>query len=247
MVGGSGAEKMDEEGSSPGKPREEARRRNGAPPERLPKRGDQMKPGIRRMLLVLGAILALGIVLVGTAAAAAKNNSFRIVRPVDAPNGCLEGSRGAVAIRSLGPVEVMTVRVENLPPNTKYDLFLLQLPREPFGIAFYEGDIETNSNGQGKGRFVGRFNRETFAMAPDSGHAPVIHRGGPNPDDSTNPTFGPVHTYHLGLFFDSPRAARRAGCPGDVTPFNGKHRAGIKALSTRNFPERRGPLREVAP
>jgi len=38
----------------------------------------------------------------------------------------------------------------------------------PFGIAWYEGDIETNVQGYGKGFFVGRFNRETFAMDPDS-------------------------------------------------------------------------------
>ena len=206
-----------------------------------------MKPQVRRMLLVLGTILALGIILAGTAAAGAKNNSFRIVRPVAAPNGCLEGTQGDVAIRSLGPVEVMTVRVENLPPNTTFDLFLLQLPREPYGIAIYEGDIETNAHGRGKGRFIGRFDAETFAMAPDTGPAPVIHDGGPYPDAPANPTFAPIHTYHLGLFFDSPEAASRAGCPDDVTPFNGEHRAGIKALSTHNFPDDRGPLREVAP
>ena len=48
-----------------------------------------------------------------------------------------------------------------------------------------------------------------------------------------------------GLFFDSPGAARRGGCPDDVTPFNGERRAGIKALSSVNFPDERGPLREV--
>jgi hypothetical protein len=142
-------------------------------------------------------------------------------------------------------VEVLTVSVDNLPPNTKYDLFVLQLPKEPFGIATYEGDIETNANGRGEERFIGRFDRETFTMAPDSGPAPVVHKGGPYPDASANPTFAPIHTYHLGLFFDSPGAARRAGCPDDVMPFNGEHRAGTKVLSTRNFPDDRGPLREV--
>ena len=94
---------------------------------------------------------------------------------------------------------------------------------------------------------MGRFNAETFVIAPDRGHAPVVHDDGPYPDASANPTFGPVHTFHLGLFFDSPEDAGRAGCPETVMPFNGEHRAGIKALSTRQFPDRRGPLREVAP
>lgn len=206
-----------------------------------------MKSRTRRMSLLLGVILVVGVILAGAAAAQAKAGSFRIVRPVDAPGGCLEGANGDVKIRSLGPVDVMTVSVDNLPPNTKFDLFILQLPREPFGISWYAGDIETNANGQGKGRFIGRFNRETFAMAPDSGPVPVVHGDGPNPDASTNPVFAPIHTYHLGLFFDSPEDAQDGGCPGTVTPFNGEHRAGIKALSTRNFPDDRGPLREVAP
>ena len=206
-----------------------------------------MKPKTRRVLLVLVTILALGIVLAGTAVAQSQGGSFRVVRPVDAPNGCLEGARGDVTINSFGLAEVMTVSVTILPPNTKFELFILQLPKEPYGIAWYAGDIKTNKQGYGKGVFVGRFNRETFAMAPDSGHAPAIHRDGPYPDDTTNPTFGPIHTYHLGLFFDSPGAAQRGGCPDDVTPFNGEHRAGIKALSTRNFPDKQGPLREVAP
>jgi hypothetical protein len=206
-----------------------------------------MSLGHKRALLVLGAIFALAIVIAGTAAAQAKGSNFRIVRPVAAPEGCLEGARGGVEIRSLGPAEVMTVSVKGLPPNTKFNLFIMQLPKEPIGIALYEGDIETNARGHGKGRFIGRFSEETFAIAPDSGPAPVIHGDGSYPDASTNPAFAPVHTYHLGLFFDSPEAARRAGCPDTVTPFNGEHRAGIKALSTRNFPDDRGPLREVSP
>jgi hypothetical protein len=115
------------------------------------------------------------------------------------------------------------VGAENLDPNTRFDLFLLQLPGRgggPFGIASYEGDIETNAQGDGRGVFIGRFNQETFTISPNRGQAPVIHRDGLNPDAPT---------------------------ADDVTPFNGEHRAGIKALSTRNFPDRRGPLREVAP
>ena len=208
-----------------------------------------MRQGTRRTLLVLGMILAMGIILAGTAVAQSAGGSFRIVRPENPPSGCLEGARGDVTIQSFGPAEVMVVGVENLAPNTKFDLFLLQLPGrggvEPFGIASYEGDIETDAQGDGKGVFIGRFNRETFVVAPDVGHAPVIHDSGPFPDASSNPKFGPIHTYHLGLFFDSPGAARRAGCPDDVTPFNGEHRAGFKALSTRQFADDQGPLRSV--
>jgi hypothetical protein len=32
-----------------------------------------------------------------------------------------------------------------------------------------------------------------------------------------------------------------------VTPFNGEHNAGIQALSSRNFVDALGPLRDVRP
>ncbi len=199
----------------------------------------------RRALLVLAAVLVLGVVFAGAAVAQVRGSSFRVVRPVAAPEGCLERARGEVEIHSIGPVEVMSVSVKGLPPNTKFALFVTQLPKEPFGIAWYQGDIQTDESGEDKGYFIGRFSEETFAIAPDSGPAPVVHDEGPFPDASSNPAFGPIHTFHLGLWFQSPRAARQAGCPNTVTPFDGDHRAGIKALSTRNFSDDRGPLREV--
>jgi hypothetical protein len=66
-------------------------------------------------------------------------------------------------------------------------------------------------------------------------------------DASENPATPPVHTYHLGLWFNSPADAVAAGCPGNVTPFNGDHTAGIQVLSTRNFPADQGPLRQLTP
>ncbi|WP_437997419.1 hypothetical protein WMF26_42625 [Sorangium sp. So ce185] len=72
-----------------------------------------------------------------------------------------------------------------------------------------------------------------------TGHEP------PFPDAATNPATAPVHTFHLGLWFNSPEDARAAGCPATVTPFNEDHTAGIQALSTRNFPDQHGPLRDV--
>ena len=58
---------------------------------------------------------------------------------------------------------------------------------------------------------------------------------------------GPVHQFHLGLWFNTPDDAIKAGCPGDVTPFSGEHTAGIQALSTRGFADLQGPLQEIKP
>jgi hypothetical protein len=208
-----------------------------------------MNGRFKRMLLVLGTVLLAGALAAGVASAAT-STSFKMVRSSGAiTNDCLEGANANVTIDSLGPVEVMRVTANNLPPNKEFDLFVTQLPNAPFGVSWYQGDLETDANGHAEGRFVGRFSIETFAVAPDSGPAPVVHDD-PIPDASSNPQFAPVHTFHLGLWFNSPRAAKAAGCTGDQivrTPFNGVHNAGVQALSTRTFGNLNGPLRKVQP
>jgi hypothetical protein len=148
-------------------------------------------------------------------------------------------------INSLGPVEVMDITLSHMPKNKEFDLFVIQQPNTPFGVSWYQGDIDTNNQGEGHGRFVGRFSIETFSVAPGSTAAPVVHEDPPFPDAATNPAFTPVHQFHLGLWFGSADAAQAAGCPDNVTPFNGDHTAGIQALSTRNFDALDGPLRRI--
>jgi hypothetical protein len=123
--------------------------------------------------------------------------------------------------------------------------FVIQLPGAPFGVAWYQGDIETDDYGNGSGEFVGRFSIETFTVAQGSGPAPVIFDQPPFPDASSNPPFEPIHTYHLGLWFGSPDEAAAAGCAGTVTRFNGEHMAGIQVLNTANFPDLQGPLLQL--
>jgi len=137
--------------------------------------------------------------------------------------------------------------VSGLPPNTEFDFFVIQLPTAPFGLSWYQGDIETDDYGQGSQRFIGRFSIETFTVAPGSGPAPVVHDDGPFPDADQNPAVNPLHMYHLGLWFGSPDAAAGAGCASTVTPFNGDHRAGIQVLNTGNFRDDQGPLSQVIP
>jgi hypothetical protein len=160
--------------------------------------------------------------------------------------GCLADARAKVTIEPEGPVEVMKVKVEGLPANTDFDFFVIQVPNTPFGMAWYQGDIETNAKGVGHGRFIGRFSSETFIVAPGVAPAPSVHNNA-FPDAIQNPATGPVHTFHLGLWFNSPADAVKAGCPGNVTPFNGEHDAGLQVLSTRNFPDLQGPLLSVKP
>jgi hypothetical protein len=195
----------------------------------------------------LGRALGLAAALASAAwtaepAAAADSAAFNMVRSANLPGTCAPRASAAVRIQSQGFAERMTVRVFGLPPGTELDLFAIQVPDFPFGVGWYVGDLRIGRTGSGAATFVSRFNIETFALALNSAPAPQTHPG----DDATrNPPFKPVHTYHLGLWFNSPDDARRAGCPTGTTPFNGDHTAGVQVLSTRNFPPLRGPLSQV--
>ena len=157
---------------------------------------------------------------------------------------CLPKASARVTIHSTGPVETMTVLVTGLPPKTDFDFFVLQVPTAPFGMSWYEGDIQTDQYGNGHGTFVGRFSIETFMVAVGSAPAPVVFTG-PFPDATLNPSTNPIQMYHIGLWFNSEADEQKAGCPGTITPFNGPHDGGIQVLNTSNFPIGSGPLRNV--
>ena len=159
---------------------------------------------------------------------------------------CLPNASATVRVIPAGPVELLDVSVQGLPPRTEFDFFVIQTPKAPFGVSWYQGDIETDKNGRGHQLFIGRFSIETFAVAPGIAPAPVVFNG-PFPDASANPPFNPIQMYHLGLWFGSPDAAQAAGCPATVTPFNGEHNAGIQVLNTSNFPDGQGPLGNLHP
>jgi len=192
------------------------------------------------MLTALGAL--------STAAHADEDFKFDMVRSpsLAAFPGCVPNAHATVRTAPHGAVEEMNVRVEGLPPKTDFDFFVIQVPNAPFGMSWYQGDIETDEYGIGHGKFIGRFNEETFIVAPGSVAAPSVHNNA-FPDATLNPKTGPIHTFHLGLWFNSPQDAAKAGCPGNVTPFNGEHNAGVQVLNTSGFPDQAGPLLKVKP
>ena len=163
--------------------------------------------------------------------------------PDAALKGALKNAHGKVHITSVGPVEIMEVAVFGLPPNTDFDFFVIQEPNKPFGLAWYQGDIETNKDGRGFNRFIGRFNIETFIVSLASVPAPVVFRKA-FPDASSGPVSGRIHTYHLGLWFNSQLDGEKAGAQG-VTPFNGEGNAGVQVLNTGEFEDLAGPLKSL--
>ena len=144
---------------------------------------------------------------------------------------CVSNARAHVTIRDAGANQRMQVTVNGLPPRTEFALFVLQTPTGPFGMSWYQGDIVTDKKGRGSEEFRGIFSSELFVFAPASRAAPQTDTF----DALTNPATGPVHTYHLGLWFSDPADAAAAGCPGTVTPFEGTHQAGIQVFNTSNF------------
>src|ERR1700757_3936530 len=131
---------------------------------------------------------------------------------------CLPNASGYVTIKTDGEAENLSLFVSGLPHNTGFDFFVIQVPNAPFGLSWYQGDVETGA-------------------AP----APKVF----DDNATTNPATPPVQIYHLGLWFNSPDDAQKAGCPATVTPFNGEHHAGIQVLNTSNFPIDKGPLRQL--
>jgi hypothetical protein len=195
--------------------------------------------GWRGTLLPL--VAAAGLVFAGAAAAGPDKISFDMVVSAGAA-ACLPNATAHVEVHKKKGAEAMEIKVSGLRPDTGFNVFVIQKPTGPFGLSWYQGDITTNHEGKGHGRFLGRFNIETFIVAPGVAPAPQTH---PGVDAVTNPQTAPVHTYHVGLWFDSPADAADANCPGTTTPFNGDHDAGIQVLNTSNFPDLAGPLSQL--
>jgi hypothetical protein len=171
----------------------------------------------------------------------AANNSgthgfkFNLV-PSPGITSCLPKAQGDATITRGKLNDTLMVEVHALAPNTGYDLFVIELPNKPFGVSWYQSDLETDVHGNGQATVRGIFNVETFSVSP----------GGPTT------TFQPTHQYHLGLWFNDPTVPFNLGCEPTatspiVTPFNGQQNAGIQVLNTSNFPDNAGPLSQVAP
>jgi hypothetical protein len=186
---------------------------------------------------VAGALaLSLGLSAASAAPAghgtSARGFTFALV-PSPGIAQCLPHAGGRVTIIPGHLNDVMRISIHGMPPNAGFDLFVIQLPLKPFGVAWYQSDINVGRDGKGRARVRGIFDVETFSVS----------LGGTT-------TFAPTHQYHLGLWFNDPVIPFQLGCePGAtepiVTPFNGEQHAGIQVLNTSQFPDNAGPLSRV--
>ena len=201
-----------------------------------------MRTRTLRSWLILGGALLVGMLLAAVAVAQTTSTSLKMVRSESAVvNDCLQNARANVSIRTVGGNQIMDVTLRNAARNTGFTLFVIQQPNAPFGVSWYQGDLDSDNQGNGSVQVKGIFSEETHAFALESVRAPQVD----NQDAARNPASDPVHTLQLGLWFADPQEAAAAGCSGTVTPFDGDHEAGIQALSTRTFPALRGPLGQI--
>jgi len=169
----------------------------------------------------------------GAATSVASSFSFALV-PSTGITACLPHAAGRATITPGSLNDTMKVSVSGMPANTGFDLFVIQEPAKPFGVSWYQTDIQAGSAGTGSATVRGVFNKETFSVSA----------GG-------TVTFSPTHQYHLGLWFNDPTVPFNLGCePGAttpiITPFNGEQNAGIQVLNTAEFPVNAGPLSHVS-
>ena len=117
------------------------------------------------------ALLASTLLLAaaGSASAADEDHiSFKMV----AANACLPTAQAKVQIISDGEAEDMFIVASGLPPNTAFDFFVIQVPKTPFGLSWYQGDMQSDADGDAVQHFRGRFSIETSSSPPMSRRRP---------------------------------------------------------------------------
>ena len=121
--------------------------------------------------------------------------------------------------------DIMDLTASGLPPNTGFDMFLVEhTPLDAgtfsgFGFGWYQSDLQSDSNGHAEVNVRGIFDKETFIE---------------NPADP----FNPIHTFNVGFWFNSPDEEAKV-CPSATpakTPFNGEQNAGLLAMITQGEP-----------
>jgi hypothetical protein len=187
----------------------------------------------------VAAASALSLTAASAAPATSASTSgpvtFAMVPSSPAIQSCLPHAHGVVTIIPGSQNDLMNVIITGMPAHAEFDLFVIQQPGKPFGVSWYQTDVNANGAGVGFASVRGIFDRETFSVST----------GGTT-------TFAPTHQFHLGLWFNDPNLPYKLGCepngPGTkpiVTPFNGEQNAGIQVLNTSEFPDNAGPLSQV--
>ncbi len=195
-------------------------------------------------LIALIGVLAGGLVALltlsasGQAASTAPSGTSFQLTPNAKFLGCLRGPEGtpSASVRVVrGSLnDQLTITLNDFKPNLRFDMFTVQ--RSPllangmpdpsfkgFGLAWYQSDLQTNSDGDGTATI------KTILLDQIFGFDPEVN-------------LPPTNTFHVGFWFNNPADAAPCGFTG-TTPFNGSHDAGpLAAISRPNASTQLGPL-----
>jgi len=105
---------------------------------------------MRAALLAVAVAAAAGVTTAAgsTAPQVTSSFSFKLV-PATGITACLPKASGHATITTGSLNDTMTVTVTGMPANAGFDLFVIQQPAKPFGISWYQSDIQANSSGTG--------------------------------------------------------------------------------------------------
>ena len=135
------------------------------------------------------ALLSSTLIFMGAGSVSAADEdhiSFKMVVSKGART-CLPNAGAKVQIISDGQAEDMFIVAFGLPPNTAFDFFAIQVPNAPFGLSWYQGDMQSDADGDAVQHFRRRFSIETFIIAPGVAPAPQVFTDSPFPDAKQNP------------------------------------------------------------
>jgi hypothetical protein len=132
--------------------------------------------------------------------------------------------------------DVLTLRAQHIKPHLAFDLFTIQNTNlladgqinphfTNFGLAWYQSDLEADSNGNVD------ITIKTILLDQIFGFDPAA-------------SLLPTNTFHVGFWFNNPNDAAACGFNvNNPTPFNGQHKAGPNAMiSLPNAVTDLGPL-----
>lgn len=189
---------------------------------------------------VLGAsVIGLGMIAM-RASAQVPEIAFNLV-PQQKILACLAGPGGAtptaqVIVQRGELSDVLILSAHHLKPNLGFDLFTIQNTNllangkldpnfKNFGLAWYQTDVQADSNGNAEVAIKTILLDQIFGFDPASG-------------------LEPTHTFHVGFWFNKPEDAAPCGFnAADPTPFNGEQHAGPNAMiSLPNYETNLGPL-----
>ena len=128
-----------------------------------------------------------------------------------------------VSVVKSSPSDNLVLQTSGFKPGLQFDLFTVQRSNQQangapvpgftnFGLAWYQSDVEANSQTTLKTILVDQI----FGFDPDV-------------------ALPPTNTFHMGFWFNNPADAAPCGFAGS-TPFNGEHHAGPLAFISRPNP-----------